>query len=915
VTSSGQLVGSEIGKCNTAILGEFSRWICLILRPSSTAMGHGTNTAEAMADAAAAAAGQPRPAAEPPPGKRPKKKQQQQQQHKERRDVPFPPTTFSEYYRELATDDADHAALMAAMCRPLPTAFRSAGDAAAVDATSAELHRKFSGVPQLRPLGWHSDAWKLVCSRQELRSSEQLAALHRWLVGRHEAGAVRRQEEASMLSVALLGAQPGECIVDMCASPGSKSSELADQVGSRGLLIANDNDLKRCWMLMHTMRRFPRPALVVTHHEAQNLPHLPGGAGFDRVLCDVPCSGDGTLRKARSHWERKGWKPTLGVSLQPLQLAIARRGLQVLKRGGHLLYSTCSLNPVENEAVVAALLAEGGCELVDVHSGGRLLQHAGAAAGAGSLRLREGLTSWRIANGDHPHWRQGVPGRGTADAPLWFGSAAEARAADGPSARQLSSPLLYPPPAASATRSQLSRCGRLLPQDNDTGGFFVALFVKTADYAPDLVSAPAASEAEGAAASADAAGGGGASTGTSVGKGKDGSEDEDVSLQLKKAGQLRAGGATSKNSNVPSSIQALASSTANGKSNGKSKGKGKGKGNGSNGDDTDSGSAEPLTVADSRFPEEMASIRSFYALPPPPAAAVAAAAASDDAAGDADDGDDSSDGGDSSDGQQGVLLTRSASEGVLHRVFWVSKVASSLAVLSRAYTVVGAGTAVFEFTRARGATCDYRLCSDAAALWAAQQQQHQQHQQQQQQQQQPPPPQPALPFAPRTVWLGKRAWSTMLHGPGSGTEAAMPVSVLIEAGAADNTESGDGGGSLRGPEVLEAAAGEAEGSSSCIGAGCLLLRLRDVLSEGEGEGEGAAAAAAAAAEAAAAVAAPARPETCVVGWLGAAGGSSSSSSSSSSSGSTGSGGRSMMLFCAANDLAILRELYPLTTHD
>ena len=141
----------------------------------------------------------------------------------------------------------------------------------------------------------------------------------------------------------------------------------------------------------------------------------------------------------------------------------------------------------------------------------------------------------------------------------------------------------------------------------------------------------------------------------------------------------------------------------------------------------------------------------------------------------------------------------------------------------------------------------------------------------------------------------------------------MPVSVLIEAGAADNTESGDGGGSLRGPEVLEAAAGEAEGSS-CIGAGCLLLRLRDVLSEGEGEGAAAAAAAAAAAEAAVAVAAPARPETCVVGWLGAAGGS-SSSSSSSSSGSTGSGGRSMMLFCAANDLAILRELYPLTTHD
>jgi 16S rRNA C967 or C1407 C5-methylase (RsmB/RsmF family) len=323
--------------------------------------------------------------------------------------VPFPPQTFDRYYRELASDAADHEALLATMRSALPTAFRSAGDSAAVDATSAELRLRFESVPQLQPLGWHSDAWKLVCSRQELRSSEQLASLHRWLVTRHEAGAVRRQEEASMLSVALLGAQPGERIVDMCASPGSKSSELADLVGAKGLLIANDNDLKRCWMLMHTMRRFPRPALVVTHHEAQKFPHLPGGTGFDRVLCDVPCSGDGTLRKARSHWERKGWKPTLGVSLQPLQLAIARRGLQVLKRGGHLLYSTCSLNPVENEAVVAALLAEGGCELVDVHSDGRLPP--------GTLKLRPGLNSWHVANVDHPHWRQGVPPRDSSPLP------------------------------------------------------------------------------------------------------------------------------------------------------------------------------------------------------------------------------------------------------------------------------------------------------------------------------------------------------------------------------------------------------------------------------------------------------------------------------------------------------------------
>lgn len=761
---------------------------------------------------------------QPPPGKR------------ARNEVPFPPLTFDAYYRELARDAADHEALLAAMRRPLPTAFRSAGSTAAIEATSAELCSRFGGVPQLQALGWHSNAWKLVCSRQELRSSEQLSSLHQWLVSRHEAGAVRRQEEASMLSVALLGAQPGDRIVDMCASPGSKSSELADQVGANGLLIANDNDLKRCWMLMHTMRRFPRPALVVTHHEAQKLPHLPGGVGFDRVLCDVPCSGDGTLRKARSHWERKGWKPTLGVSLQPLQLAIARRGLQVLKRGGHLLYSTCSLNPVENEAVVAALLAEGGCELLDVHSDGRLP--------AGTFKLRPGLSSWRVANVDHPHWRQGVPGRGTADAPLWFDSASDARVTDGPSARQLSSAVLYPPstapkpaaPDAEASRSaaagdaaaepchlqqQLSRCGRLLPQDNDTGGFFVALFVKTADYiAPDDASAVTGGAGDGSAVATD-----------TVGASKRKSEDADALLRLKKEGQLRAGGATSKNSNVPRGIQALASGA-------------KGGGNLNDG----SGSAEILTVADERFSEEMASIRRFYGLERHHTEAE----------------EDSSD-------STGVLLTRSAEEGVLHRVFWMSSAAASLAVLSRTYTVVGAGTAVFELTRARGADCRYRLCSDAAALWLATMQQTQTA--------------PGSSTRNRTIWLGPRAWSALLHGPGSGTEAAMPLSVLLEAAAVDEAE----GNSDRvrnqspraGPQALARVAAAAEAASQDdqsrvgVGAGCLLLRLR----EGNGTDEGA-------------CASPPRPETCVVGWLG-----------------LGGEGPTVMLFCAANDLAILRELY------
>ena len=74
------------------------------------------------------------------------------------------------------------------------------------------------------------------------------------------------------------------------------------------------------------------------------------------MLCDVPCSGDGTLRKNPDIWD--SWQPRASASMFPLQLAILTRGLQLLRPGGYLVYSTCSLSPIENEAVLAAAL---GC--------------------------------------------------------------------------------------------------------------------------------------------------------------------------------------------------------------------------------------------------------------------------------------------------------------------------------------------------------------------------------------------------------------------------------------------------------------------------------------------------------------------------------------------------------------------------
>ncbi|KAJ1495935.1 S-adenosyl-L-methionine-dependent methyltransferase [Baffinella frigidus] len=86
---------------------------------------------------------------------------------------------------------------------------------------------------------------------------------------------------------------------------------------------------------------------------------------FDRVLCDVPCSGDGTLRKDFKVWDK--WTPLFGLRIHRLQEQIAMRGLSLLRVGGVMAYSTCSFNPIEDEAVVASLLrrTRGAVELVD----------------------------------------------------------------------------------------------------------------------------------------------------------------------------------------------------------------------------------------------------------------------------------------------------------------------------------------------------------------------------------------------------------------------------------------------------------------------------------------------------------------------------------------------------------------------
>jgi multisite-specific tRNA:(cytosine-C5)-methyltransferase len=227
-------------------------------------------------------------------------------------------------------------------------------------------------------------------------------------------GNISRQEVVSMIPPLVMDLQPGMTVLDMCAAPGSKAAQLLEMVHrgeearirkslqdhakedgreispgaevkaedareleidssddgrATGILIANDSDYKRAHMLIHQLKRLSSPNLIVTNHDATmypsiKLPPTPENPAtnrylkFDRILADVPCSGDGTTRKNVNLWQ--DWNPGNALGLYITQVRILVRALQMLKPGGRVVYSTCSMNPVENEAVIASAIERCG---------------------------------------------------------------------------------------------------------------------------------------------------------------------------------------------------------------------------------------------------------------------------------------------------------------------------------------------------------------------------------------------------------------------------------------------------------------------------------------------------------------------------------------------------------------------------
>ncbi|KAK6527679.1 hypothetical protein TWF694_004660 [Orbilia ellipsospora] len=427
--------------------------------------------------------------------------------------LPKENTKFEKYYKEqnIVPDEEEFKKFWQSLKETLPTTWRftgSRGHALSVLNTLLNRHiphltnTEFEGttIPAPTPLPWYPDrlAWQLTVGKQVIRRSPPFKQLQAFLVSETSSGNISRQEAVSMIPPLLMDVESHHTVLDMCAAPGSKTAQLIEAIHageeervieaaaklkgtipiesndmpekilgrSTGLVIANDADYKRSHLLIHQTKRLNTPNFIVTNYDATLYPSLrlptPRAVDgkqvkqeylkFDRVLCDVPCSGDGTVRKNPLIW--RDWSPANGNGLWSTQARILVRGLQLLKVGGRLVYSTCSLNPVENEAVLHAAIERCGgagvVEIVDVSD--RL---------PGLVR-KQGITKWKVMDRDGS----------------WFEKWDEVRERGEPYTDRLTRGMFPPEDQSGELAGMLKRAVRVYPHLQDTGGFFIAVLRK-----------------------------------------------------------------------------------------------------------------------------------------------------------------------------------------------------------------------------------------------------------------------------------------------------------------------------------------------------------------------------------------------------------------------------------------------------
>lgn len=255
------------------------------------------------------------------------------------------------WWRELGPQQAR--ALLAAGNRPPETALRVNTLRAAPGRLIAELAE--AGTRVARPGAPPAPPESVLVS----------GPLGKELAGRIEAGELVAQSRASALVVDVLDPRPGERILDLCAGPGVKTTQIAARIGGEGEIVAVERDAGRASEIAELCERLGAATIVGVLEADAARDDL--GGGYDRVLVDPPCSDLGTLASRPDARWRKSERTV--EELARLQAMILARGAAALRPGGRLVYSTCTISARENEELVgAALEARGelGAERLDV---------------------------------------------------------------------------------------------------------------------------------------------------------------------------------------------------------------------------------------------------------------------------------------------------------------------------------------------------------------------------------------------------------------------------------------------------------------------------------------------------------------------------------------------------------------------
>ncbi|OHS92738.1 NOL1/NOP2/sun family protein [Tritrichomonas foetus] len=374
--------------------------------------------------------------------------------------------------------------------KPLPHVFRLSHIAPDHDRLEAELTKLFSELAsQNQDFSEYHEfpkqfgrVYKMAVDKTQIRKLPEFEKFNSWLRFNTDVGNCHRQEFVSMIPPLFLDVKEDSSVLDTCAAPGSKTAQIMEML-TTGYIVANDSNAKRCHDLVHQLQRVGTHNALITCQNGAKFEL--GFDQFDRVLCDVPCTGDGTIRKNPESGSK--WSKDPALNLHYVQKNILLRGLELLKKDGICVYSTCSMNPIEDEAVISEVATELGLDKFEIVDCSKLYP---------DLKRHPGLTKWpeiaaelaqsetnpeTTTNPESKPNSESAPEKGENAENAGKGEKQETEKKGRPFEKKSPKELL----AEVHTESKIpgiEHCMRFYPQDHDSGGFFVAVLRKVSEF-------------------------------------------------------------------------------------------------------------------------------------------------------------------------------------------------------------------------------------------------------------------------------------------------------------------------------------------------------------------------------------------------------------------------------------------------